>query len=402
MGTYIHKVKYNKAGLLSDKSITLDSLIVELTERCNNNCIHCNINLHENDPIAKKQELPTEMLQHIIQEAASLGCMKIRFTGGEPLLREDFEAVYLMTRKAGLKVILFTNATLITPQIAELLSKIPPLEKIEITVYGMKKQTCEAVTRNPDSFEKTQRGIYLLLENNVPFVVRSAFLPPNKKEIDVFETWASSIKWMERPPSYSMFFELRSRRDNPKRNNIIRKLRISPKEGLYMMLRREAEYIEEMKSFCSQYLFLFGDTLFKCGAGISNVCLDAYGYLQPCMPLRHPDTAYSLIDGTIHDALKKFFPEIRKLKATNSDYLARCAKCFIKGLCEQCPGRSWIEHGTFDTPVEYLCDVAHVQARYLGLVKEGENAWEVRNWKKRVSNFTEKEPRDNRLNRKIV
>jgi hypothetical protein len=56
----------------------------------------------------------------------------------------------------------------------------------------------------------------------------------------------------------------------------------------------------------------------------------------------------------------------------------------LKGLCEQCPGKSWSEHGTLDTPVEYLCQVAHSQALTLGLLTEGECAWEVIDWKQRI------------------
>jgi sulfatase maturation enzyme AslB (radical SAM superfamily) len=62
----------------------------------------------------------------------------------------------------------------------------------------------------------------------------------------------------------------------------------------------------------------------------------------------------------------------------NPEYLKRCARCFLKGLCEQCPAKSWMEHGTLDTPVEYLCEVAHVQARYLGWVGEHEYGWDVK------------------------
>jgi len=113
---------------------------MELTERCNNNCIHCCINLSENDKAARKNELTTKEIRGILIEAASLGCLTVRFTGGEPLLRDDFEELYIFARKLGLKVMLFTNARLITPHLAELFSRIPPLEKIEITLYGMKKR----------------------------------------------------------------------------------------------------------------------------------------------------------------------------------------------------------------------------------------------------------------------
>jgi hypothetical protein len=46
-----------------------------------------------------------------------------------------------------------------------------------------------------------------------------------------------------------------------------------------------------------------------------------------------------------------------------------------------------MEHGTLDTPVEYLCDVAHTQARELGLMAENERAWEVVDWVGRVNRF---------------
>jgi radical SAM protein with 4Fe4S-binding SPASM domain len=102
------------------------------------------------------------------------------------------------------------------------------------------------------------------------------------------------------------------------------------------------------------------------------------------MMLRHPDAVYDLGKGSLKDALTDFFPRLREMKATNPEYLARCARCFLKGLCEQCPAKSWMEHGTFDTPVEYLCRIAHAQALYLGLLKEGEKAWEVVDWRDRV------------------
>jgi sulfatase maturation enzyme AslB (radical SAM superfamily) len=90
----------------------------------------------------------------------------------------------------------------------------------------------------------------------------------------------------------------------------------------------------------------------------------------------------------LHYALAEFFPVLRERKAANPEYLRRCAACFLKGLCEQCPAKSYAENGTLDTPVEYLCAVAHAQARYLGLIKDKERAWEVEDWHERVKVFT--------------
>ena len=92
---------------------------------------------------------------------------------------------------------------------------------------------------------------------------------------------------------------------------------------------------------------------------------------------------------TLKRALEESFPAMREIRATNPDYLRRCARCFLKGLCEQCPAKSWMEYGTLDTPVEYLCQVAHAQARFLGLLGKEESAWEVEDWKERVARFVE-------------
>ena len=117
--------------------------------------------------------------------------------------------------------------------------------------------------------------------------------------------------------------------------------------------------------------------------------MDSYGQLQLCMGLRHPDTVYDLKKGSLEQAMGSFFPAVREMKATHPEYLSRCAKCFLKGLCEQCPGKSWTEHGTLDTPVEYLCEIAHAQARELELLKEKEFAWEVEAWRERIQKFSE-------------
>jgi len=364
----------------------LGRLDIELTERCNNNCIHCCINLPEEDEDARCREMSTGEVKEILTEAAALGAMSVRFTGGEPLLREDFSELYLFARKRGMKVMLFTNGRLITPEIANLFARIPPLEKIEITVYGMTKESYEAVVRVPGSYDEFKRGMDLLAEKNIPFVVKSALLPPNRDEMDEFEAWAATLPAMDKPPSYSMFFDFRCRRDLPEKNQQIQSLRLSPEDGLCILSRDQERYVEGMREFCSKFMRPPGEKLLTCGAGLGG-CVDAYGMFQPCMMLRHPDCVYDLRSGSLKDALTDFFPKIHKIEAENPDYLARCTKCFLKGLCEQCPAKSWMEHGTLDTPVEFLCEVAHAQAYFLGLLEEGEKAWEVLDWQERIDRF---------------
>ena len=354
----------------------LGHLDMELTECCNNDCIHCCINLPLDDRAARQREMTTDEVKGILTEAAALGCLSVRFTGGEPLLREDFEELYRFARRQGIKVLLFTNARLITPQLADLFARVPPGELAEVTVYGMKPESYEAVSRAPGSYAEFRRGVDLLLHRRVPFVVKGALLPPNRGEMDEFEAWAATIPGMDRPPGYSMFFDLRGRRDSAVKNRQIAGLRLSPEDGSTILSRDREAYFKEMSQFCSEFMGPSGDRLFACGAG-HGTCVDAYGRAQACLMLRHPDTVYDLKAGSLRDAVTSFFPRLREKRATNPDYLARCARCFLKGLCEQCPAKSWAEHGTLDTPVEYLCQVAHAQARVLGLLRDGERSWEV-------------------------
>lgn len=379
MSNYVRKIFENPLHI----QLLLGKLDIELTERCNNNCIHCYINLPADDP-AKEQELSAERIKSILAEAAALGCLSVRFTGGEPLLREDFEEIYTFARRQGLKVQLFTNATLITLKLADIFARMPPLEKIEVSVYGMSQRSYEAVTKVPGSFQAAMRGIEMLRERGVPFVVKSVVLPPNRSELSEFEEWASTIPGMDKLPRYSIILDLRARRDSEEKNQVIKKLRTSPEEGIEILSRDRKRYLEEMRQFCSKFMKAPGDKLFTCGAG-HCICVDAYGKAQPCMLLRHPSVVYDLQKGSLLQALTEFFPRFREMKAQNQDYLARCSHCFLHGLCEQCPGKSWIEHGTFDTPVDYLCQVAHARAGDLGLLQEGEHAWEIEDKRERVN-----------------
>ncbi len=388
---YYEKLGNDEFQLWKGKKPPLVTLDIELTERCNCNCIHCYINLPADDENIIQSEVSTEELQGILREAASLGCLRVRFTGGEPLLREDFAEIYVFARRLGLRVALLTNATLITSEIARLLSSTPPLEPIEITVYGMERDSYESVTRTSGSFEAAWQGISLLLEEKVRFIVKSAVLPPNKMEVERFESWASTIPWMNRPPSFSMLFDLRSRRDSAEKNHRIQSLRLSPDDLIEFTSRRREEHLREMREFCSKFTRPPGRGLFPCGAGVSGGCVDAYGALQLCLLLRHPDTVYDLKEGSLAHAMKEFFPEVRQSKAQNLDYLNRCARCFLNGLCEQCPAKSWMEHGTLDTPVDYFCEITHAQARNVGLLRNSEMSWEVSDWRERIKRFSASE-----------
>jgi MoaA/NifB/PqqE/SkfB family radical SAM enzyme len=266
-GNVIHarKLRTHEFPFLRDKRSLLGQLDIELTERCNNNCIHCCINLPA-DAAAQAREMDTAFLREILTQAADLGCLTVRFTGGEPLLRDDFADLYLFTRRLGMQVIVFTNGRLITPGIAALFAKYPPGRPVEISVYGMHPESYAAASGRKGGFLEFRRGMELLRVHGVRFVLKSSILPPNRVEMEAFEQWMAELDVENRRPRYAMNFDLRSRRDDPEKSGRIEKLRLSPGETV-SMLAGNPRYVEEMREFCGKFIGPPGEKLFACGAG---------------------------------------------------------------------------------------------------------------------------------------
>jgi MoaA/NifB/PqqE/SkfB family radical SAM enzyme len=130
------------------------SFDIEVTARCNMDCRHCYINLPAGDKEAQSREMNIEEIGDIASQAVGMGAVWCLITGGEPLLRPDFPDIYMMLKRKGLLVSVFTNATLIDEKHIELFRKYPPRD-MEVTVYGVTRETYERVTRRPGSFKNS-------------------------------------------------------------------------------------------------------------------------------------------------------------------------------------------------------------------------------------------------------
>ncbi len=156
---------------LSTKRIPISGCI-EITQRCNNHCVHCYNNLSVGDRQARKAELVLDEYCRILDEIVDAGCLWLLFTGGEIFIRQDFLDIYTYARRKGLLITLFTNGTLISPEIADQLAQSPPFS-IEITIYGRTKATYESITKIDGSFERCFNGIHLLMDHKLPLKLKT-------------------------------------------------------------------------------------------------------------------------------------------------------------------------------------------------------------------------------------
>ena len=349
---------------MGDKRIPL-SFDMEITARCNNNCRHCYINLPAGDVSAKQRELSLEEIAKISGEAVSLGSLWCLITGGEPLLRPDFDEIYLTLKRKGFLVSVFTNATLITKEHIGLFKKYPPRD-IEVSVYGVTREIYEGVTRRPGSFESFIKGLSLLLENGIRVRFKAMALRSNLVEMPEIARFCR-----ERTKDYFRFDPLLHLRfdGDPKRNEEIVSERLSPQE-IVDLERSDPERFGALEKGCDklivpEFAHRTCNHLFHCGSGNGSFCVSYDGLFRLCPSLWHPGCVYDLRKGNLKDAWHNFVPGVRGLTSDRKEFLERCRTCSLINLCLWCPAHAHLETREMDAPVDYFCEIAHARAAAL-------------------------------------
>jgi radical SAM additional 4Fe4S-binding domain len=350
---------------MKEKQRVLDFRL-ELTARCNNNCSHCYINLPVGDRIALEKELNFEEIMEVADQAVQLGAIWCNITGGEPLLREDFKDIYIGLKKKGLIISVFTNATLIKKEHIELFKKYPPRD-IEVTVYGVTRETYETVTHRSGSYQAFTQGLNLLLQNDLKVRLKAVALRSNFKELPQIAQFCR-----ERTKDYFRFDPLLHLRldCNSVRNEKIKSERLTPKEIVAIEIA-DSERFNSLEKSCDKLINpkfsgVTSNKLFHCGTGNGNFVIGFDGNLRLCMSLQHPDCIYNLREGSLIDAWQNFIPKIRDMRSEKEEFLNTCRSCPIINLCLWCPAHAYLETGEMDSWVEYFCQVAHERAKALG------------------------------------
>jgi len=330
---------------------------LELTQRCNNRCVHCYNNLAAGDKAALKNELSLDEHCRIIDEIAGFGCLWLLLTGGEIFLRKDFLDIYTYAKQKGLIVTLFTNGTLITADIADYLAQLPPFS-IEITLYGNTEETYESISGVPGSFDRCMRGIRLLLDRRLPLKLKTMAIAQNRHEI--FDMKRFAEEELELGFSFDPMV-------NPRRDCSLSPLevRLTPREIVELDLE-DPDRIAEWKEFAARFNKPVVnpdkiDKVYQCGAGLQSFAIDPFGKISPCMLSTN---TYDLRQGSFKEGWEEHLFSMRQLKITRK---TKCSDCQINSMCGMCPANGELECRDAEAPVDFLCEVAHLRAYVLGL-----------------------------------
>jgi radical SAM protein with 4Fe4S-binding SPASM domain len=329
-------------GNLSRKRIPIQGSI-DITARCNLRCAHCYI-----QGTSFEEELSSKDIYRIFDQIAEEGCLWLLITGGEPLLRHDFADIYKYAKSLGFLIGLYTNGTLLTPRIADLLAEYPPFV-VEISLYGMTASTYERITGIPGSFQRCIRGINLLVERKIRLQLKTMVMTLNRHELEDMKQYAKSLG-------------LRFRYDsllNAKLNgsDAPAQLRLSPCDVINIDLADE-ERVLGFQDLCNQLWGApHGDRLYLCGAGINSFHITASGGLAECILARR--TNYNVCRGTFREGFYEAIPKVITQKRTRQ---SECQSCPMISLCGNCVAWGLLEHGDPEAKVDYLCEIAHLRA----------------------------------------
>lgn len=131
---------------------------INLLNTCNYRCVYC----YADYPMRPGDELPTDKMFFIVDEAAKAGAMQIGLVGGEPLIRKDIDQIVDHIKDKGMLVSVTTNATLVRKK----MDVMRKMDWIVVSLDGDEKANDPG--RGAGTFKRTMDGVEALREAGIP------------------------------------------------------------------------------------------------------------------------------------------------------------------------------------------------------------------------------------------
>jgi Radical SAM superfamily/4Fe-4S single cluster domain/Iron-sulfur cluster-binding domain len=149
----------------------LSFLWLELTNRCNLECVHC---YSDSSPRSGDKDILTKTdYVRVIDEAAAAGCQQIQFIGGEPTLNRDLPEFMTHAADIGYEVIeVYSNLVRLPDNLIEAAQQTDA--QFATSVYSSEPEVHDAVTGHRGSHKRTIANLRRLIELGIP--VRASFI----------------------------------------------------------------------------------------------------------------------------------------------------------------------------------------------------------------------------------
>jgi len=327
--------------------------MIEVTRRCVQRCVHCYI-----DDFSGEGELSTDELKDVLRQLFEMNCLEVTFTGGDPFMRRDFMDILRYARQLHFAIVLYTEATLITPELADQLKQISPW-RVEVTLLGPDAELHDRLTRSRGSFERSLRGIRLLLERGINVKGKTILMKDNVDRYpemrDLFDElgMAHIVDPLVTPMTNGDCSVTGLRIGRERMKELLGDDTIAP--GTIML--GTSMYSDAMNQ---------SRDLPMCKAGLSFLHINADGSVLPCVAL--PVEAGNVREQSLRDIwdTSELFARMR---TTTMKDLDTCSDCELYVLCYRCPGLALLEDGDMYGPSRTGCENAEIK-RELQLEKQ--------------------------------
>ena len=166
------------SGLLQFSRDKKPVVVWNCTRTCNLRCMHC---YSESDGKAH-DELTTDEAKALIDDLASFGSPVLLFSGGEPCMRRDLVELMSHAKEAGMRVVLSTNGTLITPELAREFAGVG-LSYVGVSLDGG-PATHDRFRGADSAFERAMTGLANAQAAGIKVGLRMTLNKLNFREVD--------------------------------------------------------------------------------------------------------------------------------------------------------------------------------------------------------------------------
>ena len=168
----------------SDQSLilphTLRMIAWEVTRSCNLSCVHCRAS-SKHGPY--EGELDTRQCFRLLDDIAAFSSPVIILTGGEPYFRTDIFDIASYGDSKGLRMVLATNGTLVTDEIAKK-TLDAGIKRVSISIDGHDAESHDTFRGVSGAFEGAMAGIDAFRRAGVEFQINSTITRFNQAHIE--------------------------------------------------------------------------------------------------------------------------------------------------------------------------------------------------------------------------
>ena len=163
------------------RSIPIE-VMIELTHHCNFRCGHCYI-----PDFGAPDRLSTARVLTLLDELAEMGTLVLALSGGELLLRRDWETVARRARELDFDLHLFTNGALVDGERARAIRALDAT--VQVSFYTLDGARFDEFVRRPGAFAKVVEGIECLRAEGVRTILKVPLMTFNYREMRNLQMW---------------------------------------------------------------------------------------------------------------------------------------------------------------------------------------------------------------------